>query len=72
MTTLYIHKPGTPNNQFFLVGNQSDDSQSLHKKLLFHQTSIKKTVGLFRVPGLCIYTVYTVYIYISYHYGGSH
>ena len=53
-----------------MVGNQLDDSQSLHKKLLFHQTSIWIN-WLFGVPGLCIYiyTVYTVYIYISYHGG---
>ena len=32
---------------------QLDDSKSLHEKLLFHQTSIKK--WLFGVPGVYIY-----------------
>ena len=40
----------TPNNQFSLLWLfQLDDSKSLHKKWLFHQTSIKK--WLLRVPG---------------------
>ena len=37
----------------FLWLFQLDDSKSLHKKWLFHQTSIKKM--LFRVPGTYIY-----------------
>ena len=45
----FIYKPGTPvQPSFFMVGNQLDDSQSLHKEMLFHQTSIK--TWLFRVP----------------------
>ena len=40
--------PGTLNTIFFRLF-QLDDSKSLHKKGLFHQTSIKK--WLFRVPG---------------------
>ena len=38
----------------FLWLFQLDDSKSLHKKWLYHQTSIKK--WLFRVPGIYIYT----------------
>ena len=42
---VFARLPGTPNNHLF----QLDDSESLHKKWLFHQTSIYK--WLFRVPG---------------------
>ena len=41
--------PGTPNNQFFMVVEELDDSKSIYGKWLFNQTSIKNCS--FRVPG---------------------
>ena len=46
-----VQKFGFLPNCFF----QLDDSSSLHRKLLFHQTSTFK--WLFRVPGVCVFSV---------------
>ena len=43
--------PGTPRPTIYKWLFQLDDSQSLHRKWLFHQTSIYK--WLFGVPGSC-------------------
>ena len=64
---LWDYIPGTLKHRLFKWLFQLDDSKSLHKEWLVHQTSITK--WLFRVPGLCIYLyIYTyLYIYITLH-----
>ena len=51
-TLLWISSTWNSKQPVFLWLFQLDDSKSLHKKWLFHQTSIK--VWLFRVPGIGI------------------